>query len=56
MGFFCFWEINLLIQKLTSENYDNSRLEKLRFQAAWRAKLCIFVAIGGGGGVSITRF
>ena len=33
MGFF-FWEINLLIKKLTSENDDNSRLEKLRFQSS----------------------
>ena len=55
MGFF-FGEINLLIKKLTSENEDNSRLEKLRFQSAGRAKMCTFVAIGGGGGVSITRF
>ena len=54
MGFFC-WEINLLIKKLTSENNDNSRLEKLRFQSAGKAKMCTFVAIGGGG-VSITRF
>ena len=52
------WEINLLIKNLTSENDDNSRLEKLRFQSAGRAKMCTFVAIGagGGGGVSITRF
>ena len=42
--------MNLLIKKLTSENGDNSRLEKLRFQSAWRAKLCTFVVIGGGGG------
>ena len=48
----CLWEINLLIKKLTSENGDNSRLEKLRFQSAWRAKLCTCVVIGevGGGG------
>ena len=45
-----FGEINLLIKKLTSENDDNSRLEKLRFQSAGRAKMCTFVAIGGGGG------
>ena len=50
-------EINLLIKKLTSENDDNSRLEKIRFQSAGRAKMCTFVAIGGGGGgVSIARF
>ena len=49
MGFFC-WEINLPIKKLTSENDDNSILEKLRFHAAGRAKICTFVAIGGGGG------
>ena len=36
---------------LTSENDDNSRLEKLRFQSAGIAKLCTFVAIS----VSITR-
>ena len=48
MGFFL--RSNLLIKKLTSENDDNSRLEKLRFQSAGRAKMCIFVAIGGGGG------
>ena len=42
--------IFVLIKKLTSENYDNSRLEKLRFQSAGRAKMCTFVAIGGGGG------
>ena len=47
-------KINLLIKKLTSENDDNSRLEKLRFQSAGRAKMCTFVAIGGGG-VSITQ-
>ena len=35
---------------MTSENDDNSRLEKLRFQSAGRAKMCTFVAIGGGGG------
>ena len=51
MGFF-FAEINLLIKKLTSENEDNSRLEKLRFQSAGRAKMCTFVAIGGGGGLN----
>ena len=45
-------EINLLIKKLTSENDDNSRLEKIRFQPAGRAKMCTCVAIGGGGGVS----
>ena len=53
-GICCCWEINLLIKKLTSWNDDNSRLEKLRFQSAGRAKMCTFVAIGGGG-VSITR-
>ena len=47
-----FWEINLLIKKLTSENDDNSRLEKLRFQTAGMAKLCTFVAIRGGGGLN----
>ena len=50
-----FEKINLLIKQLTSENDDTSRLEKLRFQSAGRAKMCTFVAIGGGG-VSITRF
>ena len=54
-GFFS-REINLLIKKLTSENDDNSRLERLRVQSAGRATLCTSVAIGGGGGgVSITR-
>ena len=47
---------NLLIKKLTSENDDNSRLEKLRFQSAGIANLCTFVAIsgmgGGGGGLN----
>ena len=47
-----FLEINLLIKKLTSENDDNSRLEKIRFQSAGRAKMCTFVAIGGGGGLN----
>ena len=33
------WKINLLIQKLTtSENDDNSILEKLRFQSAGSRK------------------
>ena len=42
-----FWEINLLIKKLTSENDDNSRLEELHFQSAGIAKMCTCVAIGG---------
>ena len=38
-----------VIKKLTSENDDNSRLERLRFQSAGRAKMCTLWLLGGGG-------